>query len=140
MSALCAEHGFTQFLSWASALRGCALAEQGRDEEGIAQTQEGLDVHYASGASLNRPLLLVLLAEVCRKRGRVDLGLSALSEGLAAADQHENRVCEAEIHRLKGELLLKKNTANAAEAEGCFRVAIETARRQSANRGSCARQ
>ena len=111
---------------------GCALAEQGRDEEGIAQIQEGLDTYYASGANLNRPPLLVLLAEVCREAGRVDLGLSALTEGLAAVDQHEYRVCEAEIHRLKGELLLKKNTANATEAEGCFRVAVETACRQSA--------
>jgi predicted ATPase len=36
------------------------------------------------------------------------------------------------MHRLKGELLLKQNDANAAEAQRCFETAIEIARRQSA--------
>jgi predicted ATPase len=46
--------------------------------------------------------------------------------------EHENRSYEAEIHRLKGELLLKQDDSNAAEAQGCFQRAIEIARNQSA--------
>jgi len=64
--------------------------------------------------------------------GRLDDGLSALTEALAAADEHENRPYEAEIHRLKGGLLLKQNQASAPEAQRCFERAIEIARKQSA--------
>ena len=64
--------------------------------------------------------------------GRLDDGLSALTEALAAADEHEIRFYEAEMHRLKGELLLRQDDSNAAEAQSCFQRAIEIARNQSA--------
>ena len=66
------------------------------------------------------------------KTGRLDDGLSALTEALAAADEHEIRQYEAEAYRLKGELLLKQDNSNAAEAQHCFERAIEIARKQSA--------
>jgi predicted ATPase len=62
---------------------------------------------------------------------RLDEGLSALTEARAAADEHENRHYEAEMHRLKGELLLKQNNSNASEAQSCFQRAIAVARKQS---------
>ena len=127
-----AEHGFTDYLACATSLRGWAMAEQGRNEEGIAQIQEGLAASRATGAELMRPYFLCLLAEACMETGRLDDGLSALTEALAAADEHENRTYEAEIHRLKGELLLKQNDSNTAEAQSCFERAIEIARKQSA--------
>jgi predicted ATPase len=130
--ALSAERGFTEFLAYATILRGWAMAGQGRNEEGIAQLQEGVAVIRATGAELGRPRHLCLLAEVCMGTGRLDDGLSALTEALAAADEHENRSYEAETHRLKGELLLKQDDFNAAEAQNCFQRAIEIARRQSA--------
>ena len=67
-----------------------------------------------------------------QETGHFDDGLNALTEALAAADEHENRVFEAEAHRLKGELLLRQNYSNTAEAQSCYERAIETARRQSA--------
>jgi predicted ATPase len=81
------------------------MAEQGRNEEGIALIQEGLAASRATGAELWRPSFLCLLAEACRETGRLDDGLSALTEALAAADEHKNRPYEAEMHRVKGELL-----------------------------------
>ena len=130
--ALSAEHGFTDWLALATILRGWAMAEQGRNEEGIAQIQEGLAAFRATGAELVRPYFLCLLAEACMETGRLDDGLSALTEALAAADEHEDRHYEAEMHRLKGELLLKQDDSNAAEAQSCFQRAIEIARKQSA--------
>jgi len=64
--------------------------------------------------------------------GYLDDGLSALREAQAAADEHENCAFEADIHRLKGDLLLRQNDSNAAEAQSCFQRAIEIARNQSA--------
>jgi predicted ATPase len=119
-------------LAWATTLRGWAIAAQGRHEEGIAQMQESLAAVRATGAEIGRPHVLSMLAEGCMEAGRLDNGLDALTEALAAADEHEDRHYEAETHRLKGELLLKQNGSNVEEAEICFRRAIEIARRQSA--------
>jgi predicted ATPase/class 3 adenylate cyclase len=132
LMALSTEHGFMFWLAVANILQGWAMAEQGRNEEAIAQIQEGLAALRATGAEVERPQNLSLLAEACMKTGRLDDGLSALTEALAAVEESENRECESEIHRLKGELLLKQNNSNAAEAQSCFQRAIEIARKQSA--------
>jgi predicted ATPase len=109
--------------------RGWAMAEQGRNEEGIVQMQAGFAALRATGP---RPQYLCLLAKACIETGRLDDGLSALTEALATADENEARYHEAEMHRLKGELLLRQKDSNAAEAQLCFQRAIEIARKQSA--------
>jgi predicted ATPase len=130
--ALSTEHGLSGYLAVATSLRGWAMAEQGHNEEGIAQIQEGLVASLATGAELTRPFLLCLLAEAYKETGRFDDGLSALTQALEAADEHENRTYEAETLRLKGELLLKQDASNIIEAQNCFERAIEIARKQSA--------
>jgi len=132
LMALSTEHGFIYWLAVANILHGWAMAEQGCNQEAIAQIREGLAAHRAAGAEVERPKDLSLLAEACMKTGRLDDGLSALTEALAAAEENENRECESEIHRLKGELLLGHGNANASEAQNCFERAIEIARKQSA--------
>ena len=119
--ALCAEHGFAALLALATILRGWAVAEQHRNEEGIAQIQEGLAAYRATGSENCRPYSLSLLAEACMEAGRLGDGLSALTPTLGA-----------EMHRLKGELLLKQDQSNAPEAQRCFQRANEIARMQSA--------
>ncbi len=129
--ALSAEHRMIGFLPFAAGLRGSAIAAQGRHEEGIVQLKEGLAGIRATGTEVSRPIYLCWLAEACMKTGRLDDGLNAVTEALAAADKEE-RIQQAEMHRIKGELLLKQNNSNAAEAQSCFERAIEIARKQSA--------
>jgi predicted ATPase len=129
--AMSAEHGFPLHSAYASVRHGWAIAVQGRHEEGISQIREGLAALSAIGEEIERPYNLCLLADACLEAGRIDDGLDALREALAAAGEHEHRY-EAEIHRLKGELLLKRDRSNDAEAESCFERAIEIARKQSA--------
>jgi predicted ATPase/class 3 adenylate cyclase len=130
--SLSTEHGFTHWLAQATITRGWAIAKQGHGEEGIVQIQEGLAAFRAIGNGALLPHALCLLAEACREAGRLDEGLSALTEALAAADEHEIRHYEAETHRLRGELLLRQEHSNAAEAQSCFQRAVEIARNQSA--------
>jgi predicted ATPase len=80
---------------------------------------------------LGRPSLLCLLAEALICAGRLDDGLSALAEAEAATGLGE-REREAEIYRIKDELLLKRNASNAEEARSRFQHAIEIARKQCA--------
>jgi predicted ATPase len=132
LTTLSLEHGYSDFLAWATILRGCAMAAQRHSEEGIAQIWEGMAVLRATGFEMARPHFLCSLAEACMEAGRLDDALSALTEALAAADQREERQAEAEIYRLKGELLLRRDESNNAEAQRCFERAIEIARKQSA--------
>jgi predicted ATPase len=111
---------------------GGAKAEQGRHEEAIAQLREGLAAYRAIGAEVGRPYFLCLLAESCKETGHFNDGLNALTEAVAAAEERENHVFEAEAHRLRGRLLLRRDDSNTAEAQSCFERAIEIARKQSA--------
>jgi class 3 adenylate cyclase/predicted ATPase len=129
--ALSVEHGLSTLVP-AIILRGWATAEQGCHEERIARLQKGLARCRGAKFELFRPYFLCLLAEACLETGRLDDGLSALTEALVFANKNEEREHEAEIHRLKGELLLKQNDSNVAQAPGCFERAIEIARKQSA--------
>ena len=90
-------------------MRGWALAEQGQGEEGIAQIRQGLAAYRATGAELDRPHFLALLAEAYGKVGQVEEGLTVLAEALAAVDKTGERVDEAELYRLKGELTLQRS-------------------------------
>ena len=87
----------------------------------------------AMGTGSILPMGLCILAEAYMEADRLDDGLRALTEAQAAAEENDIRGRdEAEIHRLKGELLLKQDASNAAEAQSCFERAIEIAREQSA--------
>jgi predicted ATPase len=130
--ALSAEHGFTHWSAQATIMRGWATAERGRYEDGIAQMQAGLAAWRATSTAALRPHALCLLAEAYGKTGRLDDGLSALMEALDAADQYEIRHYQAEMYRLKGELLLMKDESSVGEVQRCFERASEIARRQSA--------
>jgi predicted ATPase len=130
--ALSAEHGFPHWMAQATVTRGWAVAEEEHNQEGIAQIREGLAAFRAIGNGALLPHALSLLAEACRKAGRLDDGLSALTEALSAANEHEIRHYEAEMHRLRGELLLKQDHSNVAEAQPCFQRAVGIARNQSA--------
>jgi predicted ATPase len=111
---------------------GWAMAEQGHPEEGIAKILEGLSAYHATRGELGRPYWLTLLAEAYEKTGRLEDGLSVLEEALAFANNRGDKISTSEIHRLKGELLLRRDDGNAPEAISCFDRAIEIAHSQSA--------
>jgi predicted ATPase len=131
--ALASEQRLALWLGWAGSLRGWALAQQGQGEAGIAQIRQGMETYLATGAVLDLPYMLALLAEAYGTAGQTGEGLRTIDEALAAAHRTGERYYEAELHRLKGELLLVGNeNAARTRAEDCFRWAIEVACRQGA--------
>jgi predicted ATPase len=127
------EHGFPQFSATNSILRGWALAQQaGRAQEGIEQINQSLRAIRATGAEIQRPHFLALLAEAYGTIGEPEAGLTALAEALAHVDTTGERWYESEIYRLKGTLLLQQSEDNQTEAESCFQHAIAIAQNQSA--------
>jgi predicted ATPase len=72
------------------------------------------------------------LAHAHRKTGRPEEGLAEVAKLQALSETRSRHGLDAELFQLKGELLLMRDSGKIAEAEQCFRNAIETARRQSA--------
>jgi predicted ATPase len=148
--SLSTEHGFPFWLGWASVLRGWAVAEQGQGEEGIAQIRQGLAVYRATGAEVNQSYFLALLTEAYGVAGQTEEGLTVLAEALTLVGGTGDRMWEAELYRLKGQLTLQQfqvsgskfqvtnpqsptpNSHAEAEAEACFLKALDIARRQQA--------
>jgi predicted ATPase len=130
--ALSTEQGFPFWLAYGTILRGWALSAQGEGAEGIAQMRQGLVAHRATGAELQRIYFLSLLAEAYGKVGQPEQGLTVLLEALAIVDKTGECDWEADLHRLKGELLLIQQGQRVREAEECFRKALDTARSQQA--------
>jgi predicted ATPase/class 3 adenylate cyclase len=108
--------GFPQLLARAMPLRGWALAAGGHGEEGLRQIQQGLATSLAGGVPRDRPYHLVLLAEVSAHLGETAAGLEALAEALLTLPQSGARWWEAEVHRVRGELLRQRAVAQPGEA------------------------
>jgi predicted ATPase len=127
--ALATEQIIPFFAAHAMVLRGWALVEEGRCEEGIAGLREGVDAYRATGSILENPHWLTLLAEGCGKVGRIEEALDILRDGLAEVERTGIRYHEAEMHRLQGELRLE---LDEERSEVCFQRAIGVARAQQA--------
>jgi predicted ATPase len=109
---------------------------------GLARRTEGRSLipilMHTVGFYLSGPQHLVLPAEAYGRAGQANEGFGVLEEGLATAQRTGERWYEAELYRLKGELMLQQsgsgvpNPEREAEAEGCFLQAIEIVRNQGA--------
>src|SRR5204863_246918 len=88
--------------------RGWGLAAQGHYEEGIEQMQQGLTAQGETGSSVHQVHFSVLLAEAHGHAGQCDEGLRLLAEAEAAMETTDERFYEAELWRIKGELMLQQ--------------------------------
>jgi class 3 adenylate cyclase/predicted ATPase len=138
-----------QPLAIGTVFKGYALAEQGQAEEGLALMQQGLTAFYATGARVFNSVFLVWQAQVCEWLGREEDGIAILTEAHAFIEETGERMVEAELYRLKGELTLQKESKVQSlksqvadpqpltpeprgEAEACFLKAIDIAQKQQA--------
>jgi tetratricopeptide (TPR) repeat protein len=115
--ALCKEHGLYQIGAWARAVRGFALCAQGRLRDGVSEIRRSLEVQEPMHSALERPYCLAMLARGLALQGQHEQALKHLDEALALAAAHEDRGYKAEIHRLRGEVLLSRALENEATAE-----------------------
>jgi tetratricopeptide (TPR) repeat protein len=162
---LAQEHGFAAWLRVGTYLQGWALVEQAallgtweQRETGLMQIREGLAAAEAARTKLYGPLLLGALAQGYAQGGQVEEGLKVIAEALAMVEKNEERWSEAELYRLKGELLLAQEVKSQKskgksqkskisspqplthstqaeveqEAEECFLKAIAIAQKQQA--------
>ena len=131
--AVATQQGFPYRAAVGRMLQGWAVAVQGQVEDGIRLLHEGLDACLAMGAMLDYPYFLTLLADACSHADQIDEGLIALAGAQAMVLNSRSFYYEAELHRLKGSLLLQTSReANIDDAEACFTEGLAVARRQQA--------
>jgi len=130
--SLASKHGFPLWLATGTVSRGWSRAKDGESEAGIEEMQRGLADLCGDGVVLAGTFLLGMLAGCMAEAGRFDEALSRVDEGLALAHQEGERFYEAELHRLRGELLLARSPRKPDAARACFTEAHAIARRQQA--------
>jgi predicted ATPase len=130
--AVSVEQGFAHRLAQGTIQRGWAQAVQGHCDKGLAEMRQGLAAYQATGAALYLPYYYAMVSEVHGLMGEREEALHLLNEALTAVERTGERIYTAELHRLKGELLLQLSAENASEAIMCFQQAIAIAQNQQA--------
>jgi len=114
-----------------TALRGRALAAQGRHEEGLTLMTAALDLARAASAGSALVYFARNVADAYLAIGARDDAMRAVTEGLAVCERQDYRIGESDLHRIRAEVLTA-DPASADEAEESFRRAIAIARAQGA--------
>ena len=121
-------------------MSGWAIGVQEHSPEGLVQIRQGLDLYRLTGAEYQRPHYLTLLAEASGLLDQPEEGLAALDEALTVMEQTGERYYEAELHRQRGALLLRRDAQRHPAqgsreqhgAEACFQQALDIACHQEA--------
>jgi predicted ATPase len=126
--ALGNQHGFATILGFGLILKGWALAQRDESAAAVERLREGLAV--GGGSRAYQPIFLGLLAEAHALAGEIEEGLVVLAEALAVAEASSGRGNNAELHRLRGDLLGRLPLPDWTEIEAAYRMALAVSREQ----------
>jgi predicted ATPase/class 3 adenylate cyclase len=128
--SLTEEHGFALFLGYGLILQGGAMAQSGQGAAAVERIREGIAAMLATGARRTESMVLGLLAEALAATGAIAKALEMLAAALAAAEDCGAHWADAELHRLRGELLQRLSLPDWAEIERSFRTSLAVAHEQ----------
>ena len=131
-SPLVSEHGLRIFAGYLTFAQGWLSWYGDKRSTGLTEMSEGISYSREQGILICLPFFEAVLAEGEAETGKTDSALARLDREIAEIDQTGERWCEAELHRIRGEILLKRDPANTAPAEEAFLTAIAIARQQKA--------
>ena len=103
---------------------------RGQGEAAAERIHEGAAAMRATGVNRSEPMVLGYLAEALALKGAIAEGLRALVAALAEAEASGTHWADAELHRLRGDLLGRLSFVDWTEVESCFRTALAVAREQ----------
>jgi adenylate cyclase len=131
LATLCEEQGFAYRLSQSQILQGWARVASERDTAAVEQIRTGIEKTRATGAEILRPYYLTLFADACVQAKCYPSGLQAVEEALRVVDHSSERFFEAELRRLRGELLVAGG-ADRRDAAASYLRALGIAQSQDA--------
>jgi predicted ATPase len=128
--ALASEQQHRRWIKVANFLQGWLIVEQGEWERGIAQMRQGESELVIEARQ--QTYYATLVAQACLKGGQTEQAYSVLTKELKRVRDTGVRYYEAELHRIKGEVLLRRSASSQKEAETCFHTAIDLSHDQGA--------
>ena len=132
LAQLAREHDLPVWGAWGVFLEGAAKAKSGEVSGGLADMRRGDELLRDQNFLAYDGLVKIALAEAEARAGDIDRALANLDEALATSERIGHRTFDAELNRVRGEILLNLDPANAAAAEQAFRAAITIAQAQEA--------
>jgi class 3 adenylate cyclase/predicted ATPase len=130
--ALADERGVLFWKALGTMNRGSILALTGSPAEAIKTITSGIAGWRSTGATVWMPLFLSYLAKAHAALDQFEEAWRCIDEALTAVEATQERWCEADIHRIAGELTLLSPERDAAKAKACFERALAVARQQRA--------
>jgi len=130
LARLARDHDLNLWRAFGVFLEGWANAAGGAIGEGLEGMRRGVEQLREQNVLGFDGLLKIALAEAEARSGDPDRAVAILEEALVTVDRLGFRAFEAELHRARGEILLKRDLANPASAEDAFLAAIAIAKRQ----------
>ncbi|HZV06605.1 MAG TPA: adenylate/guanylate cyclase domain-containing protein [Gemmataceae bacterium] len=126
----CSEQGFVFWSAAHEILHGASRACLNRDPEGLVELKEGIQSWKKTGAALHIPTWSSYLAEAALCVGDVDCAERAVFNGIDTSEKNGDAFALAELKRLAGRVLLRRDLRNQARRE--FEEAVDIAQRQDA--------
>ena len=130
--SIATEQEFPYWAAYARIISGWATAYQNEPRAGVAVIKEGIRQFRATGSGLFLPMFFWALADAHRLAGETEDGLAAIGDGVEAGQGSGELWWHAELHCLRGVILMQCGQESFEEAETAFRVAIEIAQSQEA--------
>jgi predicted ATPase len=137
LEALSSEHGMTLLHSRAELTSSWAHGRLHDAKGGAATVQQALAALVESGDMAEAAYYIGLLAQLEAEAVGVEAALARVDEALGLTHQGEVRFCLAFLHRLRGDLLLKRDPVEPSLAEEAFSAAIAVAKEQGARSYHC---
>ena len=132
LARLAREHDLPMWRAFGVFLEGLATAESGTPGDGLEDMRRGAELLREQNVLAFDGLIKITLAEAEARAGDPDRALAILDEALATSDRIGHRAFDAELHRTRGEILLKRDPANTAPAAESFLTAVAIAQQQKA--------
>ncbi len=120
------------FAAFGAVLASWSRVQSVDHEIGLADMRAAIAACRKQGIGLNVPAYATALAEAEAEAGEIDAALATVEGAIAEIERTGQRWCEAEAHRIRGEILLKRDPAKTAPAEDAFLTAIAVAQQQKA--------
>jgi class 3 adenylate cyclase/tetratricopeptide (TPR) repeat protein len=130
LTRLAREFDLNLFRAFGVFLEGWASAASGASGSGLEGMRRGVELLREQNVLWFDGLLKMALAEAESQRADPGRAVAILDETLATCDRTGYRAFEAELHRARGEMLLKRDPANPAPAGEAFLTAIAVSKRQ----------
>ena len=115
-----------------TAHRGCVLILNCKATDAIHVIDAGVSAYRSTGATVYAPFHLSYLASAYAELSQLDQAWRCIGEATTAVEATKERWCEADIHRIAGEIALKSREPDTGKAEAYFERALAVARQQQA--------